>query len=319
MHVSRPVCLVSGSSSGIGAAIVREFSAHGYDVVINYNSGADRAARIAAELTRDFGTAPLVLEADLSEPEGAFRLVDAAWAHFGRLDVLVSNSGVSSYVAGADGALARFRFHQTPVDHLEREFERVLELNLKGAYRLAQRGLHYMMQQAEEEHRHGRQPAHRSILFITSVSDVAPESTRIPYGVSKAALNHAVLGAALEAGPHNITVNGLRPGVVDTPLTARPSGVRDPDDGHEYTVAEVYALMAEGGSQAIRRIGRPADIAGAAFAFTQIPYMTGQLIAVDGGFTLASAFVNRDVFVQEGFRRRRLKLQEPGQGDEKKG
>jgi NAD(P)-dependent dehydrogenase (short-subunit alcohol dehydrogenase family) len=308
--MSRPVCLVSGSSSGIGAAVVREFAAHGYDVVINFNSGADRASQIAADLTRDFGAAPLTVRADLAEPEAAFRLVDAAWAHFGRLDVVVSNSGVSSYVTDAEGKLARFRFHQTPVDHLEREFARVLDLNLKGAYRLAQRGLHYMIEQAEQERGQGRSPSHRSILFITSVSDVAPESTRIPYGVSKAALNHAVLGAALEAGPHSITVNALRPGVVDTPLIARPSGVRDPGDGHEYTVAEVYALMAEGGAQAIGRIGRPEDIAGAAYYFTQIPYMTGQLIAVDGGFTLASAFANRDLFVQEGLRRRQHEQQQ---------
>ena len=115
------------------------------------------------------------------------------------------------------------------------------------------------------------------------------------------------LGAALDGGPFNITVNSLRPGVVDTPLTARPSGIHDPADGREYTVAETYGLMAEGGSQPIRRIGTPEDIAQAAYAFSHIPYMTGQFVAVDGGFTLAGSFSNREVFLQEGLRLRRRK------------
>jgi len=302
--VARPVCLVSGSSSGIGAAVVREFAARGHDVVVHYHTGAERATELAAALGRDFGIAPLVLGGDLARSAAAAELVDAAYAHFGRLDVLVSNSGVSSYVADASGRLARFRFYETPLDHLEREFARALELNLKGAYRLVQRGLARMLEQAAAERQRGAEPAHRSILFITSISDIAPDPTRVPYGVSKAGLSHVVLSAALEGGPQNITVNALRPGVVDTPMTRRPSGLRDPLDGHEYTVAEVYALMAAGGAQPIRRIAIPAEIAHAAYCFTQIPYMTGQLIAVDGGFTLASGFANRELFLREGQRRR---------------
>ncbi|MCY3787805.1 MAG: SDR family NAD(P)-dependent oxidoreductase, partial [Gemmatimonadetes bacterium] len=144
------------------------------------------------------------------------------YAHFGRLDTVVSNSGVTNYVRGADGQIARYRFTETPVDHLERELDRVLSVNLKGAYRLCQRALKRMIEQAENERRAGQEVPHRSFLFIATVSDVAPDSTRIPYGVSKAGLNHVVLGAAFDAGQHNITVNALRPGVVETPLTSRP-------------------------------------------------------------------------------------------------
>jgi len=302
--VPNPVCLVSGSSSGIGAAIVREFAAHGYDVAVNYHSGADRAVLIAEEIRSRHGVEVLTVGADLSQPAEPFRLVDQTYAHFGRLDVAISNSGVSSYIADEQGKIVRYRFHETPVEHLEEEMARVLRLNLMGAYRLGQRALRHMMDQADAERKAGRKPRHRSLLFITSVSDIAPESTRIPYGVSKAGLNHAVLGAALEGGPSNVTVNALRPGVVETPLTSRPSGLYDPEDGHEYTVAETYELMAEGGSQPIPRIGCPEEIAYAAYAFTHIPFMTGQLIAVDGGFTLASGFPNRELFLQEGLRRR---------------
>ena len=302
--MSRPVCLVTGSSSGIGAAIVRRFAANGYDVVVHYNSGRDRALAIADEITGRHDTAAHVIGADLSCRDEAFRLVDEARDRFGRLDVAISNSGVANYVRGDDGELIRHRFQDCPPDHLDREMARVLDLNLMGAYRFGQRALKRMIEAAEAEAASGR-PLHRSLLFITSISDVAPEGTRIPYGVSKAGLNHVILGAAFEGGPHNITVNGLRPGVVDTPLTARPSGVRDPASGREYTVAETYGLMAEGGAQALPWIAEPGDIAVAAYAFTQIPYMTGQLVAVDGGFTLASAFPNRELFLGEGLRRRR--------------
>jgi len=292
--------LVTGSSSGIGAAIVRQFAAQGYDVVVHYNAGEERAAEIAAAIRVEHAVEALVLGADLSQPEAPFDLVDRTFAHFGRLDVAVSNSGVANYVADEQGQLVRHRFSETPVEHLDKEMDRVLSLNLMGAYRLAQRALKHMVEQAAQE----ADPLHRSILLITSISDIAPESTRIPYGVSKAGLNHVVAGAAFDGGPHNITVNALRPGVVDTPLTSRPSGVEDPQSGREFTVAEIYGLMAEGGSQPIRRIGRPEDIACAAYAFTQIPYMTGQLIAVDGGFTLPGNFPNREVFLQEGLRKR---------------
>lgn len=303
--VSRPVCLVSGSSSGIGAAVVRHFAADGYDVVVHYNSGHERAAQIAAEIRREHEVEAFVVGADLSQRDEPFRLVDETVEHFGRLDVAISNSGVANYVRGDDGELVRHRFQDCPPEHLDLEMARVLDLNLMGAYRFGQRALKHMIDAARLEAQAGASPPHRSILFVTSISDVAPEATRIPYGVSKAGLNHAILGAAFEAGPHNITVNGLRPGVVDTPLTSRPSGIKDPDSGHEYTVAETYGLMAEGGSQALPRVGNPEDIALAAHAFTHIPYMTGQLVAVDGGFTLTNGFPNRDLFLEEGLRRRR--------------
>jgi NAD(P)-dependent dehydrogenase (short-subunit alcohol dehydrogenase family) len=303
--MSRPVCLVTGSSSGIGAATVRHFAAQGWDVVVNYNSGRDRAESIADQIRQDHAVDALVLGADLSQRDEPFRLVDETVSHFGRLDIAISNSGVANYLRGDDGELIRYRFHETPPDHLDKEMARVLDLNLMGAYRFGQRVIKHMIDMATMEANSGNRPAHRSLLFVTSISDVAPETTRIPYGVSKSGLNHAIIGAAFEGGPYNITVNGLRPGVVDTPLTARPSGLVDEKSGKEYTVADTYALMAEGGSQVLPRIAEPEEIAEAAWAFTHIPYMTGQLVAVDGGFTLAGGFPNRELFLQEGLKRRR--------------
>ena len=90
-------------------------------------------------------------------------------------------------------------------------------------------------------------------------------------------------------------------------LTARPSGVTDPQTGQEYSVAETYGLMAEGGAQAVPRVGQPQDIAAAAYAFARLSYMTGQLVAVDGGFTLVNGFPNRELFLNEGLKRRQAK------------
>ena len=298
------VCLVSGSSSGIGAEIAIYFASQGFNIVVNYNSGQERAEAIAAKARKNHNIETLVVQADLSDPEAASNIVKQSYAHFGRLDVCVSNSGVANYVKDENGNLIRFRFQDAPPAHLEKEMQRVLSLNLLGSYRLGQNALSVMIEQAEKERKLEQMVSHRSILFVTSISDVAPEATRIPYGVSKSGINHAVLGAALEGGPHNITVNGLRPGVVDTPLTSRPSGIYDPSDGHEYTVAETYGIMAEGGAQPIQRIGTPDEVARAAYYFCNIPYMTGQLIAVDGGFTLNSGFIHRDLFLQEGLRKK---------------
>ena len=302
--MSGPVCLVTGSSSGIGAAIASTFAANGCDVVINYNTGEARAAEIASKLRSNHHIEALTLQADLAQREAAFGLVDQTISHFGRLDVVVSNSGVVNYVPDAEGNLVRYRFADTPMDHLDAEMARVMNLNLMGAYRLMQRSMHHMTAQAEKELATGNEPLHRSILVISSISDVAPDATRIPYGVSKAGIHHAIIGAAFEGGPFNITVNALRPGVISTPLTSRPSGIEDPQTGKELTVAETYALMAEGGSQVVPRVGKPDEIAYATYAFTHIPYMTGQLVAVDGGFTLVNGFPNRELFLQEGFRRR---------------
>ena len=286
---------------------MRDFASNNYDVVLNYNSGRERAESIASELESEFGIEALVIGADLAQEQAPFELVDQAVEHFGRLDVTISNSGVANYVTDESGVSLRARFHEASIEHLNREMARVLDLNLMGTYRLVQRSLQHMIRQAEDESRRGEEPAHRSILIIASISDVAPEATRIPYGVSKSAINHVVLGAAAEGGAHGVTVNALRPGVVDTPLTARPSGVIDPYTHEEYTVAQVYGLMALGGSQVVPRVGVPEDISQAAFYFTRLPYMTGQLIAVDGGFTLANGFANRDLFLQEGMRRLKQK------------
>lgn len=285
--------------------MVRCFARNGYDVVINYHSGRERAEDIAESIRSRDGAETLCIGADLAQRDEPFRLVDEAFARFGRLDVAISNSGIVNYLKDDSGKLQRFRFHECPPEHLDGEMARVLDLNLKGAYRLAQRALRHMIAQSEAEQARGDRPEHRSILFITSISDVAPESTRIPYGVSKAGLNHAVIGAALEGGPYNITANALRPGVIDTPLTGRPSGQFDPDSGEELTVAETYDLMAAGGAQAVPRIGTAGEIAEAAFAFVRLPFMTGQLIAVDGGLTLAGAFANRELFLREGLKKRK--------------
>ena len=101
--LSRPACLVTGSSSGIGAAIARQFAAQGYDVVVHYNAGEERAAQIAAAIRAEHSVEALVLGADLSQREAPFDLVDRTFAHFGRLDVAVSNSGVANYVADEQG------------------------------------------------------------------------------------------------------------------------------------------------------------------------------------------------------------------------
>ena len=105
----------------IGAAIVAEFAAQGYDIVLNYNSGKDRAEAIAGELRQRHGVEVLTAEADLSTTEAPFQLVDQAYGHFGRLDVLVCSAGIT----GPNTTVRDY-----PVD----AWQRVIDVNLTGAY-----------------------------------------------------------------------------------------------------------------------------------------------------------------------------------------
>jgi len=287
--MSNPVCLVTGSSSGIGSAIVNRFASQGYDVTVHYNSGTDssdprghktsgaeRATVIADAIRQEHGVEAVTLGADLGQPEAAFDLVDRTYEQFGRLDTVVSNSGVTNFVVDEAGKAVRYRFHETPIEHLSKEMDRVLSINLMGAYRLCQRSLKLMMDQADQDRKRGEEPRHRSILFVGSISDVAPDSMRIPYGVSKAGLNHAVQGAAFEGGPHNITVNAVAPGVIRNGLSTH----------HSLADPERAARIASG--IPLGRVGSPREISHAVLFLVseEADYITGVVLPVDGGFLL---------------------------------
>jgi NAD(P)-dependent dehydrogenase (short-subunit alcohol dehydrogenase family) len=251
----KPVALVTGGSRGIGRGICIELSRHGYAIAINY-AGNEEAARETQQLV---GTDAILCHADVGLANDRERMVSEVLAKFGRIDLLVNNAGITS--------LGR----RDLLEATEESWDRVLAVNLKGPYFLTQRVAREMIRLAGQDTPAGYAPA---IVNITSLSAYAPSTNRGDYCISKAGLSMATQLFALRLAEHGIRVYEVRPGVIDTDMTA---GARE-----RYT-----QLIAEGLSP-IRRWGTPEDVGKvvAALATGAIPYSTGEVINVDGGFHL---------------------------------
>ena len=191
MSRSEKVALVTGSTSGIGAAIARRLSADGYIVALHSRSSADTGKAMAKELKR-----ASYHQADLgNDAEPAALVADVLKAH-GRLDVLVNNAGLSIRIPHTDLKAA------TPA-----LWRQMLDVNLISPFVLV----------AEAEL--ALRAAKGSIVNIGTHAGVRPKGSSIPYAASKAALHHVTKLLALSLGP-DIRVNAVAPGLVETPMTA---------------------------------------------------------------------------------------------------
>lgn len=236
----RPVALVTGSSSGIGAAIVRRFAREGYRVVVN----SSRSVEVGQELADEVGGR--YLQADIADPVAVAELVEVTASAEGRLDVLVNCAGTTQVIAHDDLAAAG--------PDVWRE---ILEVNLLGAWSAITAAVPHLRE------------TNGQVINVTSTSGSRPSGSSIPYAVSKAAVNHMTLLLAKALGPA-IRVNAVAPGMVDTPWTA------DWHEAREF-ISETVAL---------RRPGRPEDIAQACWGVANASYMTGAVVPVDGGLSL---------------------------------
>jgi NAD(P)-dependent dehydrogenase (short-subunit alcohol dehydrogenase family) len=191
------VALVTGSTSGIGAAIARRLAADGFHVVVHSGSSVEEGERIAAEIGGSY------VRADLADADAAMATVAAALADRGRLDVLVNNAGVSRPIPHDDLAAA------TP-----QEWRAVLEVNLVSPFALTTVAAPYLRR------------ARGCVVNVTSHAGVRPKGSSVPYAASKAALNHVTRLLAVALGPE-VRVNAVAPGLVDTPLTADWADARE--------------------------------------------------------------------------------------------
>ena len=191
-HLQR-VALVTGSSSGIGAAIARRLSAEGFSVVVHSRSSVDAGRALAAEL----GSA-IYLQADLSQDASRSKLIAEAVERWGRLDVLINNAGLSRVIPHSDLDAA------TPA--VWRELH---EVNVVAPWQLITEVTPIMRQSNSSP----------CVVNIASHAGVRPKGASIPYAVSKAALIHMTKLLAVALAPA-IRVNAIAPGLVDTPMTA---------------------------------------------------------------------------------------------------
>jgi len=239
-----PSCVcITGSTQGIGRAIAEAFARSGARIVINSHLPDDGLAAELGKLTECH-----FVEADLSTVDGARAFVRQAHARLGRLDTLVNNAGSFRDVAFED------------LD--QRRFEETFNLNVRG-YLFAAQAFSELLAPGQ---------LNASIVCVGSTNSLAAEKNSVIYDASKGAVLMLVRSLAVTLAPRGIRVNGIGPGIVETPLTA--AGLAAP--GVRETLEKQIPLG---------RIAQAVDIGGAAvfLASPAASYITGQMLYIDGG------------------------------------
>ncbi len=235
--------LVTGGARRVGAAIVRRLHAAGAYLVVHYRSSAAEARALKDELTRKRAGSVVLVQGDLLKPANLSGLIKDAVKAYGRLDALVNNAS---------------SFYATPIGEItEQAWDDLVGTNLKAPL--------FLSQSAARELR----KSHGAIVNIVDIHAEFPMKSYIVYSIAKGALTALTRSLARELGPE-IRVNGIAPGTIIWP----------DDEAWKDELARQRIMN----QTALKRIGEPEDIAKAVeFLLTDAPYVTGQVLAVDGG------------------------------------
>jgi 3-oxoacyl-[acyl-carrier protein] reductase len=240
------VAIVTGASQGIGAAIALRLAADGASVVVNHRASAEKAEAVVKAIRADGGAA-IAVQADVSRPVDAKRLVDETVAHFGRIDTLVNNAGVFQYAELADISEDSFHHH--------------FNVNVLGVILAVQAARPHLIE------------SQGSIINIGSAASRALPATTTIYSATKAAVDALTKTLAKELGPRNVRINTIAPGAV------RTQGVIDAGllggDWENFLVAHTP----------LGRIAETDDIAPvvAFFASDDARWITGETLFLSGG------------------------------------
>lgn len=241
----RKVVLVTGASSGIGEATARLFASRGFDVVLHYFQGENRAKRISLEIEEEYGIQTLCVGTDVSSEEEVKLMIDAGIEKFGHLDVLVNNAGIA---IDSD-------FSMKTVDN----FKRILEVNLIGPFLISKYVAPYMKKQEKG--------------VIVNVGSTNGINSYYPYSMdydaSKAGIHNLTKNLAVELAPF-IRVNAVAPGWV---MTAMNQGLDS-----EFMKEEQEKIV-------MNRFAEPMEIAKVIYflASDEASYVNGAIIVADGG------------------------------------
>lgn len=244
------VAVVTGASRGIGEAIARRFAEEGAAVVI-CGRKQDTLEQVAAAAAGSGTIAPVACH--VGRADDIKRLVQTTHERFGKIDILVNNAATN--------------IAQEPCLQIdEAKFDKMVEINLKSAFRLIQAIAPGMCERGSG-----------SIINIASISGLKPQMYGLLYSVTKAALIMMTKSYAVELGPKGVRVNAIAPGLIKTVLS-------------EYYWKDEGRLNEHLSRQPIKHVGEPAEIAELAvlMASDRSSYMTGQCVVVDGGVLLSS-------------------------------
>ena len=247
------VAIVTGASSGIGAAAAEQLARAGVKVLVNYSGnrdGADEAVRACV----DAGSEAIAMQGDVSQDETCRALAKAAADRWGRVDILINNAGFT------------INANQSDLDALQAaDFERIYGVNLIGSYQMVRAALPWLKASGQG-----------SVVNTSSVAGVVGIGSSIAYAASKGALNSMTLSLARSLAPE-VRVNAVCPGFVDSAWWAR-----------RHDEATIEAMRKRAASTALlRRVATSEDVAEAMMLFALYGRsITGQLLVVDNGMTL---------------------------------
>ena len=247
MNFSGKTAIVTGGSRGIGRAVCLELAKGGANVVLCY-AGNESAANDAVAACEALGAKALAVRCDVADAGEVKALVDTAVKAFGRVDILVNNAGITR-----DGLLLTMR---------EKDFDAVVATNLRGTFLCMKAVARPMMRQ-----RYGR------IVNLSSVVGLRGNAGQVNYAASKAGVVGMTKSLAKELASRNVTVNAVAPGFIETDMTAAM-----PESAKTATLAAIP----------MQRLGAAEDVARAvAFLVSdEAAYITGQVLAIDGGMSM---------------------------------
>jgi len=246
MDLKNKVAIITGSRRRIGKAIALALAKAGANVVVS-DINLDDCNKVVEEIKAINGNA-LAVKADVSNPEDVSHMINLTTEKFGKVDILVNNAGIY--------------MQKSLTDFTEQEFDRVLDINLKGVFLCSKAAVPEMIKQGKGK-----------IINIASIAGQVGFANSSAYCASKGGIINMTRELALELGQYKINVNAIGPGVIETPMT---KDLLEDKATKETLLANIP----------LNRIGKPEDIANAALflASDNSDYITGITLFVDGGW-----------------------------------
>lgn len=246
--MDKKVALITGGSRGIGKKIAEKFARNGYNIVINYVSEKTDVNKLESDLSQNGKVEVLCIKCDVTDFNSCQEMVKKAVDKFGKIDVLINNAGITK-----DNLLMRMK---------EEDFDKVINVNLKGTFNMTKNVISYMMKK-----RSGR------IVNISSVVGVSGNSGQANYAASKAGIIGFTKSVAKELASRNILANAVAPGFIETDMT---------DVLSESVKESIYSQIP------LKKMGKPEEVANAVYFLgsDENTYITGQVLNVDGGMLM---------------------------------